>query len=72
MTNKEKEKEQDKISSEKVRVFIVAVNYTTSTDYGLQDSFILDSEAIVHVVIPTSALLPLPLPLKMIYYTQRI
>ncbi len=33
--SKEKEKEQDKMSSEKVEVFMAVVNYITSTDYSL-------------------------------------
>jgi len=50
VASKEKEKEQDKISSEKTGVFMAAVDYSaSSSDYGLRDSFILDSGATVHV-----------------------
>ncbi len=37
------------MSSGKAGVFIAAVDYTISIDYSLQDSFILDSGAMVHV-----------------------
>ncbi len=47
--SKEKEKEQDKKLSEKVWVFMTAINYITSTDYNLWDSFILDLKVIIYV-----------------------